>query len=74
MPEGEQQVVLEGKKLLDKDGKEMGTIVEQLTILRACDQHEKCPGPIVRFRWADGRLRRECIYVLIKYNKYKLSE
>jgi len=70
----EQSIILEGKKLADKDGNIVGTIVEQLTILRACDQHQKCPGPIVRFRWGDGRLRRECLYVLLKFNEYKLVE
>ena len=72
--EGEQSVILTGKKLKDKDGNIAGTIVEQLTMLRACDQHSDCPGPIVRFRWADGRLRRECLYTLIKHSGYKLVE
>jgi hypothetical protein len=69
-----QSVVLPGKKLVNKDDKVMGTILEQLTPLQACDQHKGCPGPIVRFRWVDGRLRRECLYALIKHSGYKLIE
>lgn len=70
----EQQIVLEGKKLLDAEGNVAGTIVEQLTVLKACDQHKSCLGPIVKFRWTDGRLRRECLYDLIKHHGYRLGE
>ena len=72
--EGDQSIILEGKKLCDAEGEIKGTILEQLTPLRACDEHKDCPGPIVRFRWTDGRLRRECLYTLIKHNGYRRVE
>lgn len=69
-----QSVILAGKVLCDGEGQVAGNIIQQLTQLGMCDQHEKCPGPIVRLQWSDGRLRRECLYSLIKQHGYKLAE
>lgn len=64
---------LKGKKLLKPDGIPAGEILAQLTDVGLCDQHVKCPGPVVRLQWADGRKRRECLYQLLKQMGWRLS-
>jgi hypothetical protein len=69
----EQSVHLPGKKLY-KDNQMRATITEQLTPLHFCDQHAGCPGPVCRVTWSDGRVRRECLYTLIKGQDYELRQ
>lgn len=69
-----QKINIVGKKLVGPDKKLQGTILHQFTEVGFCDQHRDCLGPIIRFRWVDGRVRRECLAVLIKQNGYKLTE
>ena len=68
------KLVLTGKKLYNEQDVFQGTITRQITDLGMCDQHTSCPGPVVRFKWADGRDRKECLYVLIKVQGWKLKE
>lgn len=68
-----QQIVLEGKKLITKAGLK-GVITQQLSALGACSMHPKCAGPVARVKWEDGRERRECLYQLIKLEGCTLTE
>jgi hypothetical protein len=68
-------VELRGKVLYDKDGNVVGKILEQLHPLGACDQHNDCWGPVVRFKWeSNGKVRRECLYTLAKGQGYTLNK
>lgn len=69
-----QHVVLAGKKLFNEDDVFQGIIRKQLTELETCDQHHECRGPVVEFKWKDGRIRKECLYVLIEIKKWSLRE
>jgi len=75
-----QTVALKGKKLYypkdypEKGDKLAGTVLEQITPLEACDQHGDCPGPIVNFEWEHGKVRRECMYMLIRGKKFQLRD
>jgi hypothetical protein len=68
-----QNIVLEGKKLITKPGMR-GVIVKQLSVLGVCSIHPKCAGPVATVRWDDGRERRECLYQLIKLEGCTLTE
>ena len=67
-----QTVTLPGKHLF-KDGKDCAVIQDQITLLGACDQHQRCAGPVVRLKWANGKVRKECLFVLIKQQGYELK-
>ena len=66
-----QKVVLVGMKVVKGD--EVGTIIEQITPLEFCEMHGDCLGPTCRVRWSDGRIRKECIYVLTRKNGFRLE-
>lgn len=68
-----QHISLVNRGLL-KNGKDAGTIREQLTELHTCTFHPSCHGPVVRVEWADGRLRKECLYQLLKDEGFALKE
>ena len=72
LDEMKQKVIVVGKRVVR--GNEVGTIIEQTTPLEFCELHGDCLGPTCRIRWNDGRVRKECLYVLLRKNGFRLEE